>query len=345
MGSLQFCVEIKRLTSEMNGVIQTHQEEVLALQRTISSKQNAISETESNLTAIGTYVDKLEERLTSFAITRRDMEERERICKGIEEAAINAENGKKILEEKVEEFTKEQEELKKLLEELAAERTSLQKENRKLYTEREFRMDEQEQLQGKHDSLVNETNVLSEQLFEWRSKYESLAPELEIAQRTCVNLEEQLNTAMKMEGELESTRLQAAGLDEELEKVRAEMNKLKEENASLREHEKNQTAQLESFRIKERETELRSRQESELNDTPVKRKVPFREFRKKLSKATGIHGFLTPSSRVEAKLQRNMRSPPFRSGSPTAPSIPKNLEKIPTPPPLPSEASASDLLY
>ena len=86
----------------MNGVIQTHQEEVIALQQTVSSKQQAISETESNLTAIGTYVDKLEERLTSFAVTRRDMEERERVCKEIEESAIKTEAAKKELEVQVE---------------------------------------------------------------------------------------------------------------------------------------------------------------------------------------------------------------------------------------------------
>ena len=72
----EILAEVKGLNGEMNALIKTHQEELNILQKTLSSKQKTISESESNLTAIGTYVDKLEDRLTSFAVTRRDMEER-----------------------------------------------------------------------------------------------------------------------------------------------------------------------------------------------------------------------------------------------------------------------------
>jgi hypothetical protein len=63
---------------ETTGIIKTHKGEVKALQQSIFTKQKTLSESESNITAIGTYVDKLQERLTSFAIMRRDMEEREK---------------------------------------------------------------------------------------------------------------------------------------------------------------------------------------------------------------------------------------------------------------------------
>ena len=73
-------------------------------------------------------------------------------------------------QEQVDEFTKREEEVKKVLEELAVERTTLQKENRKLYTEREFRIAEQEQLQAKCTSLENTTKTLQNELEEWKSK-------------------------------------------------------------------------------------------------------------------------------------------------------------------------------
>jgi hypothetical protein len=58
-------IEVSRLNSEIESLIETHQDELNSLQQSIAQKQSAINATESNLTVIGKYVDKLEERRKS----------------------------------------------------------------------------------------------------------------------------------------------------------------------------------------------------------------------------------------------------------------------------------------
>ena len=171
-----------------------------------------VAESESNLTAIGTYVDKLEERLTSFAITRRDMEQREKKCKEIEEAAAVTKTEKASLEVKVEEYSKEQEELKKLLEELASERTTLQKDNRKLLTEREFRIGEQEELLEKCSSLESEVKFLTEQVDEWKTKCEVLIPSLDAAESSKLELKSKIESLLSTEKDLEDANKEKSEL-------------------------------------------------------------------------------------------------------------------------------------
>jgi hypothetical protein len=61
------------LRQEIESLIDTHQDEIGSLQNAISTKSSTIQQKESNLTVIGTYVDKLEERLAiavAVAISR-----------------------------------------------------------------------------------------------------------------------------------------------------------------------------------------------------------------------------------------------------------------------------------
>ena len=301
--------EIKRLQSEMNSVINTHQEEILMLQQVISSKQKAISETESNLTAIGTYVDRLEERLTSFAVTRRDMEIREKKCKDIEELAIAKEKECNVLQEKVEEMTKNEEEVKKVLEELATERLTLQKENRKLYTEREFRMAEQEQLHTKCLAFENATKALQDELRDWKSKSGNVVVELDGARLANRELQSKLEQMAELEQELETTKGRCLSVEASLQQVSDALSAEREEKTRLEEIAHNQTAMLQSMQAKAHAMEqataappppLRAKEEE--------RNVPLRKIRKQLSKATGIHGFLTPPS-VKDVEERRIRRP------------------------------------
>lgn len=328
--------EIKRLKSEMNTIIETHQDEIIALQDSLSTKQKAISETESNLTAIGTYVDRLEERLTSFAVTRRDMEEREKKCKQIEEAAILTENERNALQEKVDEYSKEQSEVKKLLEELAVERTTLQKENRKLYTEREFRIAEQEQLQTRCASLENTTKTLQDELDQWKSRNDNLLPELEAARASGAELQSRLEAMQEMEHELEASRRRCTELESDLSRAGAGLEAEQAEKEKLAELVRNQTLALAEYEKNAIEAETTKPTISSHHEINEGRDVPFRKLRKQLSKATGIHGLLTAPSQAEAigrfqskqpvmkeEGQKKLPPPPPRSG----------------PPPLPKEAS------
>ena len=315
---------MKRLNAEINSIIKTHQAEINSLQKTIFTKQKAINETESNLTAIGTYVDRLEERLTSFAITRRDMEEREKKCKDIEDSALKAEEQVRVLTAKVNEYTKEQNDLKKLLEEMALERANLQKQNRKLLTDQEFRVGEEERLKAAAAALEVDVKVLTKNLAEAREEIDALKISLEAARSSNSDLQEQLARIEELEKELDASRsdnakmtdeyrLSTDKLEAELEEAKSELNRLQTELSQREEAEKQRVEEVEKQRAEEAEKrrmkEERERDESSDDEastmeqkgdskpqvppgsSPPKlpvRDVPLRAIRKKLSKTTGL---------------------------------------------------------
>jgi hypothetical protein len=326
----------------MNGVIKMHQEELNALTKTISMKQKTISESENNLTTIGTYVDRLEERLTSFAITRRDMEEREKKCKEIEEAAVVTDTERKALQVKVEESTKEQDEIKKVLEELATERATLQKDNRKLLTEREFRLGEQESLQEKCASLETDTKSLSAEMMVWKEKCEALAPALDAAEESNLVFRSRVDNLGDVEKELEAIRAKSAELQVGYEASQRELASVKEERERL-EALVNKTKPAESRDEAEAtEDDGQSRPPSSPSGRIPNRDVPFRDIRKKLSKVTGIHGLVTPSSKGVKMITTGSFSLPKRQQRPQLPHAPKFSGGMPKggrpgPPPVPSE--------
>lgn len=323
--------EVNRLKEDMQLIIETHQQELSALQATISQKQQAITETESNLTAIGTYVDKLEERLTSFAVTRRDMEQREKKCKEIERTAEESETQRKTLALQVEDFQKQEEELKKLLEELATERTTLQKDNRKLYTEREFRISEQDQLEARCKTLEEDSKNQVAELQLWKDKCESLTANLEATEQTKVAVGKELETAMAACQNLTSLQSQNEFLERESNKMKEELSSVLREKAELEAKLFNATkaaadAKAIADKIKadanheaaeateatgkntppppppplSSQSKPNSKKSLTLTsgNSPPKRNVPMRSIRKRLSAATGLHGLITPSSKV-----------------------------------------------
>jgi len=327
-----------RLKSDMNSLIQTHQDELIMLQQTISTKQKTISESESNLTAIGTYVDKLEDRLTSFAITRRDMEAREKRCKEIEEAAIQTESEKKELEAKLETYSKEQEELKKLLEELVNERANLQKDNRKLATDSEFRIAEQEQLQAKCTSLECEVKNLTESLDQLRSRSGILVSDLEAVEQENSALKEKVEQSITTNAELGDVQSQNARLLEELQSLRDENQRLEEDLA-------NTTQKVHKLLVPKKQESGRKEAVVPLPPTVSNgRNVPLRTLRKQLAKATGIHGAITPSTTMlkQGVSERKLKVPSFASvrksppeqGFPKPEGMPSRPQNRPPPPPL-----------
>jgi chromosome segregation ATPase len=396
-------VESKRLNSEINSIISTHQEELNSLTLKISTKQKTISERESNLTAIGTYVDKLEERLTSFAVTRRDIQVRENNCKEIEESALKTEAEMKQLLVKISDYEGEQVELKKLLQELALERTNLQKDNRKLLTEREFRIGEEEQMQARTASLEAQVQSLEDYLRESQMKIDELAPALEASKGANADLQVYVTRIDEMESELECLKSDNAQLREECEKAMTgfrnvqeelrvaldEKKQAEDENAKLALDEKKRAedenaklaldekkrAEDENARLLSRlaesttsrdtdetdsDEELSPEEESQSQQSggeepltqPV-RDIPLRALRKAIAKTTGLHGILTPSSKMgqtDKKLQPGRgpkgeisRMPnvwPLPKDVPTSkgqPSFSHSGQPPAPPPPLPRE--------
>lgn len=329
--------DAERLKSDMNAMIQTHQEELNMLQQTISTKQKSISETESNLTAIGTYVDKLEDRLTSFAITRRDMEAREKRCKEIEEVAVQTGSEKKELEAKLETYSQEQDELKKLLEELVNERANLQKDNRKLATDSEFRIAEQEQLQVKCTSLECGVKNLTEALEELRSRSGVLLTDLEAVEQENSALKGKIEQSTTTYAELGGLQSQNAKLLEELQAQRDENQRLEGDLANAAQKVK------ELLELKKQESVRKDAVSSPPATVSAGRKVPLRTLRKQVSKVTGIHGVVTPSTTMlkQGVPERKFKFPSFASArkSPepglTIPEgMPRRPPNRPPPPPV-----------
>lgn len=338
--------QVELVQNEVHSILATHQEELANLQATMSQKQKTITDAESNLTAIGTYVDKLEERLTSFAMTRRDMEAREKQCKEIEKAAEESEAQRKAMEAKVEEFESQEEELKKLLEELATERADLQKENRRLYTEQEFRIGEQEKLQTECERLRSEAGEMREQIIEWKEKCETLAPNLEALQSGKLELENQVETLTGVQKELNTLQIENAVVVEANEKLQTEVETALEENQELRAKLEGLAGELEAKERAERER-LAAEQcaaaeakEQQAKEEETKRRrpppptnqqndVPLRTLRKTLSKATGLHGLLTPKSSSKDRTTTPRIPRPVGVASRSSERQPPRRENIP----------------
>jgi len=289
-----------------------------------SQKQKTITDAESNLTAIGTYVDKLEDRLTSFAMTRRDMEDREKKCKEIEKMAEESETKRKSIEGEVEELTKQEEELKKLLEELAVARTDLQKENRRLYTEQEFRIGEQEKLVSQYETLQAESVSMRQELQEYKDKCEILLPDLEAARECQLDLERQVESLSGAQKQLNTLQIENAVVVETNEELKEEISAAMEEKDRMEAKLIELSKEIDERMAKEEASKSR-RPPPPPPPRPVKpNDVPLRSLRKTLSKATGLHGVLTPSSSIKRVGNENTRYP----GRPSIGGGPSNSKPV-----------------
>ena len=310
--------EIDRIKADFHSIIETHQEELVNLQTAMSQKQKTITDAESNLTAIGTYVDKLEERLTSFAMTRRDMEDREKKCKEIEKRAEESEIERKAIAEEADALKKQEDELKKLLEELAGERATLQKENRRLYTEQEFRIGEQEKLTSEYEALQTEAASMRKEVEELKAKSDYLVPDLEASKNRQLDLERQLEDLTGIQQQLNKLLIENADVLKNNEKLHEQIAAATLEKDQMESKIKQLTKEIEERKEAERmakeladkaEAERAAKEEEAKKrlppppppSRPIQRSqrpndVPLRSLRKTLSKATGLHGVLTPSS-------------------------------------------------
>ncbi|GAX28507.1 hypothetical protein FisN_12Hh128 [Fistulifera solaris] len=171
-------IEIKRLQNEIESLVLCHEEEKANLQSTIREKDDAIQWTESNLTMIGTYVRKLEERLGDFAIARREIESREQECLEMELNANKISESRKMLEDEVARLQKEHDEFRELIEELIQARSKLKLENDHMRNERDMIKRTQSQLehnvnqlQKQISTLQDENSLLSSQYFSLEQAY------------------------------------------------------------------------------------------------------------------------------------------------------------------------------
>lgn len=160
--------QVSKLKNEVDSLIGTHEKELSLLKVVIDKKQIAITETESNLTVIGSYVDKLEERLATFAIARRDIEVREQACNIIEKKSAEVEQKCLDLQKQAVAYEAEHHDLKKLLEELVVERSALQKEKVELQKDRDSLVEERIMLRATIATLEENVTGLDQLVNEWK---------------------------------------------------------------------------------------------------------------------------------------------------------------------------------
>jgi hypothetical protein len=218
-----------------------------------------------------------------------------------------------------------------LLEELVSERTDLQKENRKLYTEQEFRVGEQEQLEANCKILQAEATSTREEIQEWKDKCESLVPDLESSRKYLLDLEREVEALKTTQERLNALQIENNCIIENNEKLQEEIAAVKEENdrmeVILTNMTKNAEEKAEAERVaneKAAEAEIIAEEKAE-NETPPppparrpshlispqvpkQNDVPLRSLRKTLSRATGLHGVLTPSSKIGTNEQTRSSS-------------------------------------
>lgn len=217
--------EVQSLSKMIDSILSDHQTEVSLLQNVISQKQKAINDTESNMTVIGTYVDKLEERLATFSIAKRDIEVRESKCVEIEESVLLKEEENASLLKKIGEFEKDQEDLKSLLKDLVDERTQLQAHRTDLINERENNLAEGVKLRDAISSLQTDLDNLDQLASERKLQADELertvkcqALDLEASEKSASNLEQDLAKKIDELNQLASERkLQIDELERKIE--------------------------------------------------------------------------------------------------------------------------------
>lgn len=201
--------EVKRLKLEMEKLEKAHKKEAAALQKVIRQKEEKAKVIESNMTVIGAYVDKLEERLADFTVQRKGIEKREKACKNLEQKAANATSEKEILTTRITELDAEHVELKKLLDELAKERANLQKEAEAMTSDRELLKKEAQNLRQAYAKLENETKALEKSSEQWRLRSQQVESKLNATETVKERLVQQLELS---ESEKAQLRKQVQGV-------------------------------------------------------------------------------------------------------------------------------------
>jgi hypothetical protein len=226
--------ELERLSAQIESTQAEHKNEVKLLKGIISQKEASINSTESNMTIIGSYVDKLEDRLATFAIARRDIEVRELKCKELEEKASLWEIECIELRNRLKNVTAEQDELKSLLEDLVKERAELQKTNNSLSKERTGLLSNASMLRDTISSLEIDVDSLGKVLSEWKFKVSELESEIESRSAELTRMEKREKELLAIvelkDNMLDQMQKEKSDLEEVVTICRSELDKLNEKS-------------------------------------------------------------------------------------------------------------------
>jgi chromosome segregation ATPase len=203
--------EVKRLMHHVSNLTQQHQRGTSRLETMMEQKNIQIRNMESNMTALGTYVDKLEERLADYTVAKRDVETREQTIGQLENKFKSTEQQKNTLQKRVEELEVEHESLKSLLSELVEERARLKKQQNDITKERDALEHTVQQLQSEHSELQSHFKNWNQTNEQWRFRVEAIARELNA---TVENRNQMLFQLQMYERDNESLRRQIQDLSQ-----------------------------------------------------------------------------------------------------------------------------------
>ena len=219
---------IARLQTNIKDLIAQHQSEIKGLQEVVRLKQETIKTTESNLTMIATYVDRLENRLADFAVKRRDIDLREKKCAEMEQTAANMTKLRDALQKQIETYEAERAELKSLLQEMAEERNKFKAQQMKLVHESTELKQNKTKLENSLTSLQQDYHSLQAANMELQAKAKAL--------ETQVNTSTASADAVRLD--LNRTKAELTNIQRLLEDVQRErsevLQKLEEAETSSR---------------------------------------------------------------------------------------------------------------
>ena len=257
---------IDKLKGNITAMVAAHKKEAAVLKKAIAEKQAIISATQSNMTVIGTYVDKLEERLASFAVARRDIETREKKCEETEQKMVDVKKERDDLKAKVGEYVAEQEELKKSLEDLVKTRTELQKEKDELTESRNALLFEGRELRETIAALEDDVIGLEKIISQWKKKVADLEVDIE-------SQADELETAAAREKEMHA----------HIEQKNTEVEDLKQQISMIDSKITSKTKEIEAEKeARVREAELkrvkeRARQQQAVEDERIRQEKAKKE--------------------------------------------------------------------
>ena len=194
--------EIVRLNQEIDVIMQRHNTTVANLQRQVAGKVEEYQAVQYNLTVMGTYVNKLEERLTDFTVARRDIEERELLCRDIETKTAEMKTERDALQTQVRAMEQEHDELKTLLSELVQERSKLLE---------------------RVNASTTKTKLLDQDVQRLRQSYAKLDNEVRSVRAECQELQGQKG---EMELRLQETISRNVQLEQECEQLTRDKQQL-----------------------------------------------------------------------------------------------------------------------
>ena len=315
--------EVDKLHAEMDDLCSKHKQTVLGLEENLAEKQASIVATESNLTAIGTYVDKLEERLADFMVARRDIESREKEYDHLVRTADEAKSERDATKEKVALYEKEHRDLKELLEELVKERTSLSEENVRLAQERENFHREEEAARQASIEHEDEVNELKRVAGAWNDKVKDLEEQLKASELSKAVAESKIQGYEEMQQQLEDSQTRQRELSDALSRANATRASLQEQVVRQRKEEEGEEAG--TRKTPKAKGNSNNSKRSYKSSGGRRKRPPLRKVRKWFAKSTGFRGVFTEPS---SKLLDRTRPP-----SPSS---------IPPPPPRRNDASTKN---